>query len=1085
MHSTRLSDRLAAIVLDVVLLVSLATGAPLFAQVAGGTVQGVVSDPSGAAIPGAQVTVTEVATGVNRSAITSSVGFYAVPTLQPSVYSISVTATGFSREIQENVTLAVGANLTVNLSLKVGNSTEAVEVRDTPPDIDLATSDISEVVDSNTMRELPLNGRDWSQLITLQPGANEVRNQSAIGSAGTSDVNRVLRGFGSQMSISGTRPQQNNYRLDGISFNDYTNGAPGGVLGTISGVDAVQEFSVITTNYSAEYGKTSGGVVNAITRSGTNQYHGSAYEFIRNSALDARNYFDAATIAPFRRNQFGGTIGGPAIHDKTFFFFNYEGLRQSLGVSQVDRVPSANARNGILSTGDVTVDPGVTPFLAFWPLPNAGVEPSGDVGSYRVATSQIGNENLYTGKIDHHFSQRDSLAGSFLYDATDLSQPDSLNNLHFVNQDARTFSSIEETHVFNPGLINTVRFGFSRNHAISNTSDPINPLAGDDSLGSAPGRPAPFLIIPTWSLFYGGVGGFPNFVIGWNSFQLYDDAYLNHGNHSFKFGFTFERMESNNFMRFTENGRFVFASVQDFLTNNPLVYGVQLPSGESERGIRQSLFGGYAQDSWRVRPNLTINYGLRYEVTTVPTEVHDRLSTLRNMTDTQVHLGNPFFDNPTLKDVSPRIGFSWDPYGSGKTAVRAGFGMYDVLPLPYLYLISAAGSAPYTIAPTLVHPGAGTFPKGAYPLALEAVAQGPLVSERVSYFDPHPPRSLTYNWNLNVQQEVIANGTLTLAYVGSRGAHLPYHTDDANIVMPTKTPAGYIWPSGNNYQAASVLNPSVGDINRTSYDADSYYHSLQAGYNQQLHHGLELRGSYTWGRSIDSGSSSIAGDQFANSPSSVPLWFDPKTRRGLSDFNLSQSGVISLLWDTPELKTGSALLGWAANGWQAGSIFQAASGSPFSVLIAGDPLGMNSTDPWDYPDRVKSAGCGSLVNPGNPNNYIKLQCFSAPIQTFQTSSGPQQQIVRLGNAGRNELTGPGLESLDFSLVKNSKLAGIESGSVQFRAELFNILNKSNFAAPLDNSTIFNQDGSAADGAGVVDQTQTTSRQIQFGLKILF
>jgi len=249
-------------------------------------------------------------------------------------------------------------------------------VRDTAAVVDLVTSDLSEVVDSTTIRELPLNGRDWSQLITLQPGADEVRNQSQVGGAGTSDVNRVLRGFGNQMSIAGTRPQQNNYRLDGVSFNDYTNGAPGGVLGTITGVDAVQEFSVITTNYSAEYGKTSGGVINAITRSGTNQFRGSAYEFIRNSALDARNYFDAATIAPFRRNQFGGTFGGPVLRDKTFFFSNYEGLRQSLGVSESDRVPSQNARNGILSTGDVTVDPAVTRYFGFWPLPNAGVDPS-------------------------------------------------------------------------------------------------------------------------------------------------------------------------------------------------------------------------------------------------------------------------------------------------------------------------------------------------------------------------------------------------------------------------------------------------------------------------------------------------------------------------------------------------------------------------------------------------------------------------------------------------------------------------------------------------------------------------------------
>jgi hypothetical protein len=331
-----------------------------------------------------------------------------------------------------------------------------------------------------------------------------------------------------------------------------------------------------------------------------------------------------------------------------------------------------------------------------------------------------------------------------------------------------------------------------------------------------------------------------------------------------------------------------------------------------------------------------------------------------------------------------------------------------VLPLPYTILISGAGSAPFTTAPTLVRPGAGTFPNVAYNLALSAVAQGPLVSERVSYFQPHPPRSLTYNWNLNIQQEIAGNGKLTVAYVGSRGVHLPYHTDDANIVLPTKTADGYVWPSGDAYQNGTVLNPSVGDINRTAYEADSYYHSLQAGYEQHFRHGLELRGAYTWGRSIDTGSSTIAGDQFANSPSSLPLWFDPKTRRGLSDFNLSHDGVISILWNTPELKSGSALLHWAANGWQAGSIFQASSGSPFSALIAGDPLGMNSTDPWDYPDRLRNTGCKSLVNPGNPNNYIKLQCFSAPVQTFQTSSGPQQQIVRLGNEGRNALVGPRL-----------------------------------------------------------------------------
>ena len=879
-------------------------------QVAGGTIQGLITDPSGAVVNGAQITVSDLVTGVQHDASTNSAGLYAVPNLPPAVYSLSVQAAGFSRRQASHLTLTVGGSLTVNLALATGNSTESVEVQDTANRIDLDSSSISEVVDSQTIRELPLNGRDWSQLITLEPGANEVRNQSAIGSAGTSDVNRVLRGFGTQVSIAGTRPQQNNYRLDGVSFNDYTNGAPGGVLGTISGVDAVQEFSVIATNYDAEYGKTSGGVVNAVTRSGSNKLHGSAYEFLRNSALDARNYFDAAAIAPFRRNQFGASVGGPLRKDSTFYFFNYEGLRQSLGVSQVDRVPSANARQGIISAangGNVTVDPAAVPYLAFWPLPNAGLDPSGDIGNYRVATNQIGNEDLYTTKLDHHFSSRDAVAGTFLYDTNYLHQPDSLNNLHFNNADARTFASIEETHTLSDSFLNTVRFGFSRNHAISNTAGPINPLAGDNSLGSVPGRPASFLIVPGWSNFYGGVGGFPNFVIGWNSFQLYDDAFLTRGAHTIKFGFAFERMQSNNLMHFTQNGRFVFASFSDFLTNNPLVYGVQLPSGETERGIRQSLAGGYIQDNWRARRNLTLDYGLRYEITTVPTEVHGRLATLRNMTDTQLHIGDPYFSNPTLKDFSPRLGFSWDPGGAGRTVLRGGAGIYDVLQLPYLYLISSSGSAPFTVDPTLVHPGLGTFPNQAYTLATAAVAQNPLATERVSYFDPNPPRSFTYNWNFNVERELAKNTKLTVAYVGSRGIHLPYHTDDANIVMPTATPQGYVWPSGDGYQAGAVLNPSVGDINRTAYDADSFFHSLQAGVQGKLGYGLQINGNYTWGRSIDTGSSSIAGDQFLNSPSSVPLWFDPRTRRGLSDFNLSHNGVVSLLWDLPRIERAPGL----------------------------------------------------------------------------------------------------------------------------------------------------------------------------------
>lgn len=341
------------------------------------------------------------------------------------------------------------------------------------------------------------------------------------------------------------------------------------------------------------------------------------YEFLRNSALDARNFFDGASVPPFKRNQFGGAAGGPIRKDKTFWFFNYEGLRQSLTSTQVNTVPSANARSGILSGGNVTVNPNVVPYLSFWPLPNSGLLPGGDTGLYSIATLQSGTENFYTARIDHKFSDSDSLAGTFVYDNTRLTQPDSLNNELFLNSNSRLFGSLEETHIFTPALVNSIRIGFSRNSALSTTSDAINPLATDLSLGVVPGRPAPGISVPGLQHFPGGLGGFPNFAFGWNSFQEYDDAFWTHGAHSLKFGLAVERMQSNNLLHFSDNGNFVFGSLADFLTNTPLVFGNTLPGTATPRGIRETLFAGYIQDDWRLRPNLTINLGLRYEMVTV------------------------------------------------------------------------------------------------------------------------------------------------------------------------------------------------------------------------------------------------------------------------------------------------------------------------------------------------------------------------------------------------------------------------------------------------------------------------------------
>lgn len=1064
-----------------VLLLSLQPGK---AQVAGGTILGTISDPGGAVIPNADVMIQDVSTASTRTVKTNSSGFYTVPNLVPGNYKLKVSAPGFSASTAE-VNLTVGAEQTVNIALKVGQENSVVDVTDQVSGVQLATSSLGDEVDGTAVRELPLNGRDWSQLATLQPGIDQVRNQSSIGGVGSADVVRGARGFGNQLSVSGTRPTQNNYRLDGISFNDYTNGAPGGVLGNLSGVDAIQEFSVLTTDYSAEYGKTSGGVINAITRSGTNKFHGDAYEFLRNSALDARNYFDGPTVPPFRRNQFGAAIGGPIVKDKTFFFFNYEGLRQSLSSTQVDIVPSNNARQGILSTGNVTVDPAVAPFLQFWHTPNGAVLPGGDTANYSVVTKQVGSGNFYTAKIDHRFTTKDIFAGTFLLDKSQLSNPDPLNNESFYNSNSRPFVSLEETHIFSPQLTNSVRFGFSRNQANILTNPGANPAATDTSLGSIPGQDAPFIIVPGISTFFGGIDGFPNFTFGWNSFQAYDDAFLTRKAHSLKFGFAMERMQSNNLFHFFDNGNFVFPSLSAFLTNQPIVFSATIPASASERGIRETLFGGYIQDDWRFRSNLTLNLGVRYEMTTIPNEVMGKEASLKTMTDSQITVGAPYFSrNPTLRNFEPRIGFAWDPFKDGKTSVRGGFGLFDVLPLPYEFLIISSASAPVAQNITITNLQSGDFPTNAYNRSIQSCPLPNLSCYRTAYIQPNPPRSYMTEWNLNIQREIAPLTTVTVAYVGSRGDHLPFRTDDADIVLPTQTPSGYLWPS-NSTQGAGIgtrLNPNVGRIDRLAFQADSYYDALQAGVERKLSHGLQLQGSFTWGKSIDTGSSTIAGDQFSNSPSSLPFFFDPRLRRGQSDFNLGKNLVISGTWQIPDIGSLKGFAGKALNGWQIGGVLAASSGAPFTVLVGGDPLGLNNTDPFAYPDRLAGPGCGTPVNPGNPNDYIKLQCFAMPAQQGTTTGGAPIYTL-LGNSGRNPMNGPGLTNLDFSVFKNNRLT--EGLNLQFRAEFFNILNHTNFAPPLDNNVLFNPDGSSVGSAGTIDATQTSSRQIQFGLKLMF
>jgi hypothetical protein len=1090
------------------LMLSIVSCTGAYGQVAGATLSGVVADSSGAVVAGAQISIKNLGTGITRNVVADTAGVYSAPNLLPGEYAVTTTAPGFATTVQPRVTLEVAAQQVLNITMRVGKSTERVEVTDILPAVQLGSSMMSAEVNGTTVRELPLNGRDWTQLATLEPGVVTVDTQASTNSATT---NRGNRGFGNQLTDSGHSPYQNNYRVNGVSINDYTNGSPGSVIGVNLGVDAIQEFSVQTTDYTAEYGRASGAVINAISKSGSNEFHGSAYGFLRSAHLDSKNYFDnpQLPIPPFHRNQVGIALGGPIVKDKTFIFGDYEGIFQDLSATFTNEVPSAAARTGTLcstpiasgpnacSTTTVPVSPAIAPYLAFWPTGNGAFSANGDTQVYTKAGLLHLNEHYATTRIDQHFSASDSLAGSWFYDHAPETQPDPLGNVLNELLSSRQMYSVEETHIFNPSLVNTARVGFSRVVGVVNQSvGALNPIASDTTLGSIPGHNAAILSVPgLTSTASVGSPSLNHHVF--NSFQYYDDAFYNHGKHSLKFGFAAEHMQYNHRVRQAYNGNFSFGSLGDFLQDIPTNVLLLDPTKAGEVGTRQTLFGAYVADDWRVRPNLTINLGVRYEPTTLPTEAQNRfevLSTLTSPTLTPVHTLWPH--NQTLRNFAPRLGVSWDPFGNGKTAIRAGFGVFDVLPINWIYTFSTGASAPFAL-PEKASLGIGDFPT--VPSSLIGPASG-----QVRYMQPNPQRSYTMNWNLNVQRDLTPSWFATVGYVGSRSLHLPDTPDDVNYTLPTATPFGYVWPcapkdvNGNCTQAGSKLNPNVGPIRPTFWRNAGSYEGLQAGVTKKMSYGLQLQGSYNWGKCIDTGDNANLSDPFINSLSDY-MYFDKRLSKGLCDFNTTQSAALSYIWTLPSPKSSAQLMSKLIGGWQLGGVLKAQTGSPFTVLIGGDPLGRNAGDTGgDFPNRL--AGCNPIT--GNVTAYVNLNCFTPPTAPASFASlcnangfsgaaapAPNGQVYcanLFGNAGRNQLAGPRLFDLDLSLFKNVPIASIsEAFNIQFRAEFFNVLNHPNFLPPLDNNTIFNANGSAVSSAGAIDSTATDPRQIQFGMRILW
>jgi hypothetical protein len=641
-----------------------------------------------------------------------------------------------------------------------------------------------------------------------------------------------------------------------------------------------------------------------------------------------------------------------------------------------------------------------------------------------------------------------------------------------------------------------------------------NPLASDPSFGTVPGQNAAAVSVPGLTAFTGGLNAITNYHFHWTSLQGYEDLMWTRGTHALKFGGGVERIRNNELGVSTPGGEFLFKSLSDLLSNKPFSLAAALPSAISPRGMRQTIAAGYVQDDWRLRANLTINLGLRYEMATVLTEVQGKLTVLRHLTDASPHLGDPLIANPTLHNFEPRAGFSWDPLRRGKTVVSGGFGVFDVLPLPYLFQMNELFSAPFFESASSRNVPAGGFPGAAF----SSLTASP-DTLRQAFFEPNPGRNYVMQWNLTIQRQLATDLSLRVGYVGSRAIHQPFRTEDADIVFPSKTVAGYLWPQvdaqgnllngPNKGNVPATLNPNAGRITAGFWSGRSYYDALQMQVKKKIGRASQLAGSYTWGRTIDTGSGSMVGDEYANSIS-APLFFDLKLNRGLADFNVSHNLNVNYTWVFGAPKWKSELASRALGGWQVGGVFQASTGVPFTPGIGGDALGVRSTDPnVDVPNVFKGAACRSLVNAGNPEHYINTNCFAmptAPDQAFWSancdafppslqSGAPNAPPVAApfplcfnlrGNLGRNTLIGPGLVNFDFSLVKNNYIKKVSDAfNVQFRAEFFNVLNRANFAPPLDNRDIFDASGALTSNGGLITTTQTPSRQIQFALKVIW
>jgi hypothetical protein len=1015
-------------------------GSLLAAQATGGSLSGTVKDGTGAVLPGVTIVVVNTDTSLTRTVVTDVGGHYVAADLLPGPYSVKATLEGFATVLRSGITMTVGRDAVLDLQMNLGTVSDEVTVVGEAKTVDTQTASTGALISTGQIEGLPLNGRSFVELANLTPGVQLTQT----GGQSTST------GLGAKLSVNGSRYTANLFTLDGTNLNDQF-GQAGSASGNVLGVEAVREFQVLTNSFSAEYGHHTGGIINAATKSGTNSLHGSVFEFHRDDALDAKSYFDAAK-PPFARNQFGYSVGGPILLDRTFFFSTYEALHERLGETNLFTVPSAAVRQG-------TVAAAIRPYLESFPLPN-GQAFGTTRGEYRRVDERATDENYIMGRVDHQLAAGSQLFVRYTFDDAQVDDPSRLNTGSRLKTRVQ-FVTAEHTQVWGSALLNRAQFGFTRSrldgvdYLLDGFTMPRTTFTDIDRGIAA--------ISVTGLSAYGGDTTNPKFH-RFNNFQIRDNVTWTRRAQTIKIGGDVQILQFNLTSDFTSMGQYTFSSLDNFLIGRVNQFNAVVPGSDASRNLRQMAFGAYVQDDIRARKNLTINLGVRYEPTTSVRDTKDRLAQLIDFGSATATLKDTttlttLFKNPSLKTVAPRIGFAWDVRGDGKTAVRGGAGIfYDSILLnapfvqntavrvpPYFNRGGLVGSSSFVV----------NFPDAYTTQAAQLAAQSQLEGIQYDIDQPYMTK-----WNINVQRELFGKTMLEVGYSGSHGASLVRQIyTNGRVAQVTADGRLFVAPG------TPLAQPNFGRMRFRVSDGTSDYKGMTIGLTRRMSNGLQAQVSYTLSRSVDDGASALGSNDFTNDAAGGRYLYQKD--RGPSPFDVRNALVASVNYALPFGAAATGARGVLEKGWTVGTLIRYRSGYPFSAFSGVDTgLQVQGWAP-EFPDLRPGASANPVL--GTVDHWFDPSAFVLPATGF------------IGTLPRGSITGPDMRTVDLIAGKTMGLGG--SRELQLRFECFNLLNRANFGTPQQN--VFNSDGSVREDAGRITTTSTSARQIQLGVKFVW